>query len=72
MASGRASAEQAVDAIAVDVALSALPPRERQALALRYLDGEDERTTAARMNVSQGAVRRYCADGRKHIGALLG
>ena len=63
----------AVDA-ALDVAsgLRSLPPRERACVALRYLDGLSTRETADALGISEGAVKRYLADGIAALNALLG
>jgi len=59
---------------ALDLAsgLRRLPPRERACVALRYLDGLSTRETADALSLSEGAVKRYLADGIAALNALLG
>jgi RNA polymerase sigma factor (sigma-70 family) len=59
---------------ALDLAsgLQTLPPRERACVALRYLDGLSTRETAETLSLSEGAVKRYLADGIAALNGLLG
>ena len=41
-------------------------------MALRYLDGLSTRETADALGISEGAVKRYLADGIAALNALLG
>lgn len=56
----------------VDAALAALPPRVRACVALRYLEDQSTRETAAALGISEGAVKRYLADGLSALNAALG
>jgi RNA polymerase sigma-70 factor (sigma-E family) len=56
----RDSAElEPADAIAVRVAIAALPPRQRQAVVLRYYAGLSEAETATAMRCSPGTVKAH-------------
>lgn len=50
-------------------ALQLVPPRERACIVLRHLEQLSTRETALTLGVSEGAVKRYLADG---IGRLQG
>ncbi|MFI7679251.1 RNA polymerase sigma factor [Actinophytocola sp. NPDC049390] len=63
--------ERVADEITVGLALAVLTPREREAVALRHIEDRSERETALRMNITLGAAKRYCADGRRRIAAIL-
>ncbi|WP_426593848.1 RNA polymerase sigma factor [Cellulomonas sp. McL0617] len=56
----------------VQRALQALSPRERACVVLRQLEDLSVRDTAAALGLSEGAVKRYTADGTKRLDALLG
>lgn len=53
-------------------AVRAIPRREREAVALRYLGGLTERQTAEVMGVSTGNVARMLHDARQRLGDMLG
>ncbi len=53
-------------------ALGALPPRVRACVVLRYLDDLSIRETADALALSQGAVKRYTADGVAALNSALG
>ncbi len=55
------------DRTALGDALQTLPPRERAAVTLRYVDGLSTAETAAMLGISDGAVKRYVHDA---VGAL--
>jgi RNA polymerase sigma-70 factor (sigma-E family) len=52
-------------------ALLALPPRQRAAVALRFLDDCSEAETAALLGVSTGAVKAYTSRGLERLRDLL-
>jgi RNA polymerase sigma factor (sigma-70 family) len=56
----------------LETALAELSPRQRACVVLRYLDDVPVRETAALLGVSDGAVKRYTADGLRALNALLG
>ena len=56
----------------LEAALAQLSPRQRACVVLRYLDDVPVRETAALLGVSDGAVKRYTADGIRILNALLG
>lgn len=56
----------------VEDALANLPPRERACVVLRHLEDLSVRDTAALLRISEGAVKRYTADGVARLGASLG
>ncbi|MEZ0446381.1 RNA polymerase sigma factor [Cellulomonas sp. ICMP 17802] len=53
-------------------ALSRLSPRQRACVVLRHLDDLSVRETATLLGLSEGAVKRYVADGVGTLNALLG
>lgn len=57
---------------AVEQALATLPPRQRACVVLRHLDDLPVAETAALLGLSEGAVKRYTADGVRALTALLG
>lgn len=63
----------AVAAPAIDVweAVTALPPRMRTAVALRYLGGLTEAEVASTMGVAAGTVAGTLHDARHRLAALL-
>lgn len=69
------SAEQGVIALlersAVVAALRALPPRQREALVLRYYGDLSEAQIASAMGISLGAVKSHTARGRSALRAVL-
>ncbi|GIG40909.1 RNA polymerase sigma factor [Cellulomonas phragmiteti] len=62
------------DVLGVDVvaALADLAPRERACVLLRHLDDLSVAETARTLNLSEGAVKRYTADGIARLNARLG
>jgi RNA polymerase sigma-70 factor (ECF subfamily) len=60
------------DAVDLAEALRRLPPRERACVVLRFYDDLTVAGIAARLEVSEGAVKRYLSDGTRRLGALLG
>ena len=61
-----------VPAVEVWEAVTALPPRMRTAVALRYLGGLTEAEVAAAMGVSSGTVAGTLHDARRRLATLLG
>ena len=59
---------------ATDVAraLATLPPRQRACVMLRYLDHLSTREVAHTLNISEGSVKRYTAEGVARLAPLLG
>ena len=66
------SASVPVPAIEVWEAVTALPPRMRTAVALRYLGGLTESEVADAMGVSSGTVASTLHDARHRLATLLG
>jgi RNA polymerase sigma-70 factor (ECF subfamily) len=67
----------APDAIAADradvaAALARLTPRERACVVLRHFDDLTVRGIAARLELSEGAVKRYLSDARRRLAPMLG
>jgi RNA polymerase sigma-70 factor (sigma-E family) len=56
---------------AVAAALAALPPRQREALVLRYYGDLPQAQIASTMGISQVAVERHTARARSALGAVL-
>ena len=56
----------------VQRALQSLPPRERACVVLRQVEDLSIRDVAATLGLSEGAVKRYHANGAKRLDALLG
>lgn len=56
----------------VEQALATLSPRQRACVVLRHLDDATVRETATLLGLSEGAVKRYTADGVAALNALLG
>ena len=56
----------------VQRALQALPPRERACVVLRQVEDMSIRETATALGLSEGAVKRYTADGTARLDAALG
>lgn len=69
------SAEQAaitrLQRSAVISALLTLPPRQREALVLRFYCDLSEAQVAAAMNISQGAVKSHTARGKAALRSIL-
>ncbi|WP_273652916.1 RNA polymerase sigma factor [Cellulomonas fimi] len=53
-------------------ALGALPPRTRACVVLRHVEDLSVRETANVLGISEGAVKRYVADGVGALSAALG
>ncbi len=53
-------------------ALQTLPPRERAAVTLRYVDGLSTAETATTLGISDGAVKRYVHDAVGALNSVLG
>ena len=62
----------ALERQAVVRALAKLPPRQREAVVLRYYGDLSETQIAAAMGVTNGAVKSYCSRGLETLGTLLG
>ena len=56
---------------AVITALQGLPPRQRQALVLRYYAGQSEAQIASTMGITRGAVKRYVSRAMSALRAML-
>lgn len=56
----------------VGAALASLPPRERACVVLRHLEDLSVREAAAALRLSEGAVKRYVADGLRRLNTTLG
>ena len=77
---GTAAGEQPPDEVAlgdhdrasVHAALAALPPRQRDAVILRLLDGRSTRDTAALMGCAEGTVKALLHQGVTNLRARLG
>jgi len=68
----RAPDDTATVGLDVRAALRALPPQERACVVLRYLDDLTVKDIAADLRLSEGAVKRYLADGTRTLRRLLG
>ncbi|WP_456786113.1 RNA polymerase sigma factor [Cellulomonas sp. P5_C5] len=69
-----AEVNDALPGVAGDLreALAQLPPRQRACVVLRHMDDLSVRETAALLGVSEGAVKRYVADGVATLNRILG
>jgi len=56
----------------VYAALARLTPRERACVVLRHFEDLTIRDIAARLDVSEGAVKRYLSDARRRLAPMLG
>ena len=72
--SAAAAAPDAVAANRADVAaaLTRLAPRERACVVLRHFDDLTIRDIASRLDLSEGAVKRYLSDARRRLAPMLG
>ncbi|WP_024285828.1 RNA polymerase sigma factor [Cellulomonas sp. KRMCY2] len=61
----------ATDRVDVLAALSRLSPRERACIVLRHVEDLTVPEIAARLSVSEGAVKRYLSDARTRLAPLL-
>ena len=62
----------AADRVDVERALARLAPRERACVVLQHYEDLPVVEIAELLRLSQGAVRRYLADARARLGAMLG
>lgn len=70
--SGADHSAKVVSAVDIDSLLQDLPPRVRACIVLRYLEDLSISQTAARLELSEGAVKRYVSDGLAALNAALG
>ncbi len=75
--SARAVDRSGPDAVAaaradVHAALARLTPRERACVVLRHFEDLPVRDIADRLDVSEGAVKRYLSDARRRLAPMLG
>ena len=56
----------------VHAALARLTPRERACVVLRHFEDLAVRDIADRLNLSEGAVKRYLSDARRRLAPMLG
>jgi len=61
----------ASDRVDVQAALGTLSPRERACVVLRFYDDLTVPQIAERLDVSDGAVKRYLSDGTRRMEAVL-
>lgn len=71
------AADRSPDTIAVDradvhAALNRLAPRERACVILRHFEDLTVPEIASRLDVSEGAVKRYLSDARRNLAPMLG
>lgn len=68
-------AEQAVaaqqEALLLRAAIGALPPRCREVVTLRKIEGHSQRDVARRMGITEDTVERQVANGIRHLRKLL-
>ena len=63
---------QAADRADVAAALARLTPRERACVVLRHFEDLTVRDVASRLDLSEGAVKRYLSDARRRLAPMLG
>jgi RNA polymerase sigma-70 factor (ECF subfamily) len=68
---GGSPADQVLDRVTLRRCLDRLPRREREAVVLRMVWDLSVREAAESMGVSDGAVKRYCADGLHRLSDWL-
>jgi RNA polymerase sigma-70 factor (ECF subfamily) len=68
---GREVAARLADAAVVRGALSALPPPQREAIALAYYGGLSQREIAERLRVPVGTVKARTARGLHRVRRML-
>ena len=72
---GEPDAEQSVgaqqEAQLLRAAISALPPRCREVVILRKIEGHSQRDVARRMGITEDTVERQVANGIRHLRKLL-
>lgn len=66
-----ASFEQNQTLRLIEQAISALPPRQREAFLLRYWEGMDIAETALTMKCSEGSVKTHCSRASQTLAASL-
>lgn len=64
-------ADAAGERLDVRALLAGLPPRQRAAVVLRYLEDRSVHEVAALLQVSTGTVKRHCHDALRRLRALL-
>jgi len=69
---GDALAARTADHVDVQQALALLPPRERACVVLRFYDDLTVPAIAERLDISEGAAKRYLSDGVRRLEAVLG
>jgi RNA polymerase sigma-70 factor (ECF subfamily) len=69
---GDGPADQASDRTSVLAALTHLTPRERACVVLRFYEDLTVREIAARLDLSEGAVKRYLSDANRMLAPILG
>lgn len=65
----RVATAEPIDALAAELAV--LPPRQRAALALRYVEGLTVREIATALGISEGAVKFHLHAGRERLRPLV-
>ena len=55
----------------LQIALDRLPPRCREAIVLRQVDGLSRREIAQRMGIGEGTVKEYVAEGVRALAGML-
>lgn len=69
--SGRGFEDDAVNRVALADALTALPRRQREVVALRYLAGCGEDDVAEALGIAKGTVKEHAKRARSHLRGLL-
>ncbi|KGI79762.1 RNA polymerase subunit sigma-24 [Actinopolyspora erythraea] len=69
--SGPDESAHGVDRTVLAEAIARLPPRQREAIVLRYYADFSEAYTAKIMKVTPGAVKAYCSRGVTRLSSLL-